>query len=96
MIAETISSGLGLSMYDIIVLLVALSCVIIAAKSVLVSIMYAVLMFLSLFMVYYEAHTFMGMTEVNFTLPLVGFIMSIMLLSIVLLVEYKNGSGSVA
>jgi hypothetical protein len=90
---EILTESLGMSVYTIIIIIVALSAIIIAAKSVLISIMYSVLMFLSLFLVYYEAHTYLGYTEVNFSFPLIGLILSIMLLSIALLVSYKSSGG---
>lgn len=85
-IADTLADNLSMSIENIILFICACACLIIAAKSLRIAVAVATLVFVSLFIVYYEL-------ELNYTGAAMAFILTEVLLSISLLLSYKKVGG---
>lgn len=86
---DLIATNLSIGLEDIILLVSALGTMIIAAKDLRIAIMFAVLLFLSAFILYYE----LGLNTYKTAL---AFLLSIALLSLSLLISFKKSGRGVS
>jgi uncharacterized membrane protein len=90
-IETTIVQNLSMDLGNIILLVTALSCIVIAAKDLRIAIMFSVLIHLSEFIVFFSLNT--AGYSISWNGAASAFVLSIVLLPIALLVSYKKKGG---